>query len=326
MELGGLHHITAVTGDAAGNVSFYTQVLGMRLVKKTVNQDDVSAYHLFYGDEAGNAGTEVTFFDWPHIGPNVPGTGMISAMGLRVPSRRALDWWVERLEGTGITHEGIRDRGGRATLAFSDPEGQRLELVDDGGREGGTPWKDSPVPAEMAIRGLDSVTLIVDRLAPTEQTLTEAMGFRRAGSYPHPEVAAREVIVFESGPGGPGTEVHVEERPEMPRGRLGIGGVHHVAFRTPNDEEHQQWRDHVRRSGLGVTPVIDRFYFKSIYFREPGGVLFEIATDGPGFATDEPLEHLGEKLALPPFLEPHRRQIEAGLRPLPTSGTGRRAA
>jgi glyoxalase family protein len=326
MKLGGLHHITAVTGDAAGNVSFYTQVMGLRLVKKTVNQDDVSAYHLFYGDEAGNAGTEVTFFDWPHIGPNTPGTGMIAAMGLRVPSRRTLDWWAERFEQMGISHGGIEDRVGRATLTFQDPEGQRLELVDDGGKPGGTPWERSPVPAEMAIRGLHSVTLLVERLASTEQTLTQAMGFRRAGSYPHREVASREVVVFESGAGGPGTEVHVEERPEMPRGKLGIGGVHHVAFRTPNDEEHQRWRDQVRRSGLGVTPVIDRFYFKSIYFREPGGVLFEIATDGPGFATDEPLEQLGEKLALPPFLEPHRRQIEAGLRPLPSPSVGRRAA
>ena len=326
MELGGLHHVTAVTGNAAGNLDFYTQVLGMRLVKKTVNQDDVSAYHLFYADEAGNPGTDVTFFDWPHVGKNVPGTGMITAIGLRVPNRSALDWWAERFTGFGVRHDAISDRNGRATLAFSDPEGQRLELVDDGGKPGGTPWKESPVPAEMAIRGLNSVTLAVENMGPTERTLTEVMGFTRSGSYRLWEGASRDVIVFESGPGGPGTEVHVEERPETPPGRLGIGGVHHVAFRTPDDEEHRRWRERVAGARLGVTPVIDRFYFKSIYFREPEGVLFEIATDGPGFVSDEPLEHLGEKLALPPFLEPHRARIELGLRPLPAPGAGRKAA
>ncbi|MDQ3856749.1 MAG: ring-cleaving dioxygenase [Chloroflexota bacterium] len=316
MELGGLHHVTAVTGNASRNVSFYTHVLGLRLVKRTVNQDDVSAYHLFYADEAGTPGTEVTFFEWPHIGPNVPGTGAVGSIGLRVPSRRALEWWAERLDGLGVQHGDLHDRGGRGTLALADPEGQRLELIEDGGKPGGTPWKAAPVPVEMAIRGLDSVTLVVDSLAPTEATLTEVLGFRRAGSHAFPEDGSREVVVFETGPGGAGAEVHVEERPELPSSRLGIGGVHHVAFRTPSDEEHRQWRDRVARARLGVTPVIDRFYFRSIYFREPGGVLFEIATDGPGFATDEAPEHLGESLALPPFLEPYRAQIEAGLRPI----------
>ena len=326
MELGGLHHVTAVTGNAAENVRFYTQVLGMRLVKKTVNQDDVSAYHLFYGDEAGHPGTEVTFFDWPNIGRNVLGTGMIGAIGLKVPSSEALDWWSERLTGLGVHHGEIEDRGGRSMIAFTDPEGQRLQLVEASGKPVGTPWEQSPVPAEMAIRGLDSVSLVVESLRPTEETLTQVMGFRRAGSYPLRDVTSLAVTVFESGPGGPGTEVHVEERPQMPPGRLGIGGVHHVAFRTPNDEEHRQWRERVARAGLGVTQVIDRYYFRSIYFREPEGVLFEVATDGPGFATDEPVEHLGEKLALPPFLEPHRAQIEAGLKPIPSPVTDRRAA
>jgi glyoxalase family protein len=251
---------------------------------------------------------------------------MISAMGLRVPSREALEWWVERFESLGVRHEGIVDRGGRAVLPFTDPEGQRLQLADAGGKPGGIPWKASPVPAEMAITGLHSVSLVVENIVPTERTLTEVMGFRRAGSYQHPEIASGEVVVFESGEGGPGTQVHVEERPEMAPGRLGIGGVHHVAFRTPDDDQHRQWRERVARAGLGVTPVIDRFYFKSIYFREPEGVLFEIATDGPGFATDEPLEHLGEKLALPPFLEPYRRQIEAGLKPIPMPAAERKAA
>ncbi len=320
MELEGLHHVTAVTGNASGNVAFYTQALGMRLVKKTVNQDDVSAYHLFYADERGSPGTEVTFFDWPYLEPNRLGTGMVGAIGLRVSGSGALEWWAERLDRLGVRRGEIKDRGGRATLPFTDPEGQRLELIEDG--DGGVPWDRSPVPKEMAIRGLHSVTLLVESLAPTERVLTEVMGFRRAGSYALPEVTSREVVVFECGPGGPGAEVHVEERPEMPRGRLGVGGVHHVAYRTPDDEQHRIWRDRVSGAGLGVTPVIDRFYFRSIYFREPGGVLFEIATDGPGFATDEDPEHLGERLSLPPFLEQHRAEIEAGLRPIEPVPTG----
>jgi glyoxalase family protein len=316
MELGGLHHITAVTGDAAGNVDFYTRVLGLRLVKKSVNQDDVSAYHLFYADELGSPGTDVTFFDWPDIGPNVPGNGMIAAMGLRVPSRAILERWIERFDKLGVKHGEVEERAGRATLPFVDQEGQRLELVEAGDHLAGTPWRHSPVPADMAIRGLDHVKLVVESLPATEWALTEVLGFRRVGAYQLPCESCGEVAVFEVGPGGPGAEVHVEEAPEAAPGRLGIGGVHHVAFRTPSDSEHRDWRERVSRARLGVTPVIDRFYFKSIYFRVPGGVLFEIATDGPGFATDEPLEHLGEKLALPPFLEPYRAQIEAGLRPL----------
>jgi glyoxalase family protein len=315
MELGGLHHLTAVTGNAPGNVAFYTRVLGMRLVKKTVNQDDVSAYHLFYGDEVGSPGTEVTFFDWPNIGSNVAGSGSIAAVGLRVPGD-ALDWWTRRFDDAMLTHGGIEERNGRRTLAFADPEGQRLVLVADGEKAGFSPWSGSTVPAERQIRGLSHVLLDLDRLAPTEWVLTEAMGFRRTGEYPAPDTAARSVVVFATGPGGPGAEVHVQERPELPPARLGTGGVHHVAFRTPNDEEHRSWRQRIAGTGLGVTQVIDRYYFRSIYFREPGRVLFEIATDGPGFATDEDAAHLGERLALPPFLEPRRQEIEAGLRPL----------
>ncbi|MEA2597448.1 MAG: glyoxalase family protein [Thermomicrobiales bacterium] len=323
MELGGLHHLTAVTGDAPGNVAFYTQVLGMRLVKKTVNQDDVSAYHLFYGDEVGNPGTEMTFFDWPGIGPNIAGAGSIAAVGLRVAGRGALDWWRERLDEAGVALGEVEERNGRPTLPFADPEGQRLVLVADGGNANFSPWAGSTVPADLQIRGLSHVALVVDRMAPTAWVLTEALGFRRGDDYPAPDNPARPVAVFETGPGGPGAEVHVEERPELPPARLGIGGVHHVAFRTPTDEEHQGWQQRIARAGLGVTQVIDRYYFHSIYFREPGRVLFEIATDGPGFATDEDAAHLGERLALPPFLESHRAEIEAGLRPLTGVGVAR---
>jgi glyoxalase family protein len=321
MELGGLHHVTAVTGNAAGNLDFYTRVLGMRLVKKTVNQDDVSAYHLFYADGEGNAGTEVTFFDWPNAGPNVDGTGSVAAIGLRVPGRESLDWWMARFDELGVTHGAIEERGGRWMLPFEDPEGQRLVLVADtgGGMEQGVPWADSPVPADHQIRGLNHVLLAVGQLTPTALVLTEVLGFRQSDSYPSPENPSRNVVVFETGPGGFGTEVHVEEMPDQRSGRVGIGGVHHVAFRTPTDEEHRQWRDRVASYRIGITDVIDRYYFRSLYFREPGRILYEIATDGPGFAVDEDAATLGESLVLPPFLEPRREEIVAGLRPLDTS-------
>jgi glyoxalase family protein len=316
MELGGLHHVTAVTADAPGNLDFYTRVLGLRLVKKTVNQDDVSAYHLFYGDETGSPGTEVTFFDWAGMGPNTPGAGGIVEIGLRVPNRAALDWWAKRFDELGVAHGAIEEIAGYPTLRFADPEGQRLALVAGGSDAGVAPWRQSPVPLEHQIRGLNHVMLAVDRLAPTERVLTDVLNFRRAGDYPSPDNPSLRTVVFDTGPGGPGAQVRVEERPDLPPARLGRGGVHHVAFRTPNDSEHRAWRDRVRAAGIGITDVIDRYYFKSLYFREPGRVLFEIATDGPGFATDEDAAHLGERLALPPFLEPRRAAIEAGLRPL----------
>ncbi|HEX6121877.1 MAG TPA: ring-cleaving dioxygenase [Ktedonobacterales bacterium] len=326
LQLGGLHHVTAVTGDAPRNVAFYTRTLGMRLVKKTVNQDDVTAYHLFYGDALGHAGTELTFFDWPDAGPTRAGTGTIAAIALRAPDRASLDWWARRFDDLGVAHDEIAERDGRATLPFSDPEGQRLELVAPADGEqttaGGAPWANSPIPAAYQIRSLHAVRLAVARLEPTARVLTEAMGFRAAGEYALPAAGdepERRVRVFQTGPGGLGTEVHLEERPDLPRGRVGIGGVHHVAFRTPDDTEQRAWRERLVADGLRATPVIDRFYFHSVYFREPGGVLFEIATDGPGFATDEDPAHLGERLALPPFLEPRRAEIEAGLRPLPTA-------
>jgi len=317
MELGGIHHVTAVTGDAPGNVTFYTDTLGLRLVKKTVNQDDVSAYHLFYGDEIGHPGTEMTFFDWSGIGPHVPGAGTISSTAFRVPDHEALDWWDRRFRELGVAHEGIEERDGRATLRFTDPEGQRLELVHDEGDgvPGGTPWEESPVPRQAFIRGLDSVELTLKSLTPTSTVLTDFMEFRQVGEY---EEGDQKVATYEVGPGGPGTRVRLLERPDLPIYRfVGSGGVHHVAFRTPDEEEHAAWRERLARAGVAVTPVIDRYYFKSICFLEPGGVLFEIATDGPGFATDEDPGHLGEKLSLPPFLEGRREEIEARLDPIP---------
>lgn len=315
MKLTGLHHVTAITRQAVKNVAFYTQTLGLRLVKKTVNQDDISAYHLFYGDSAGHAGTEMTFFDWAQAAPNRDGVGAISATALRVASSDVLDWWAARLDSLGVARSVIEEVAGRATLRFTDPEGQALSLVADGDSAGsGAPWNQSPVPVEKGIRGLDGVTLTVRRLAPTSKVLTEVLSFRQTREYTGAD--GRPIVIFETGDGGPGTEVHLMERPDLPPARPGAGGVHHVAFRTPNPEEQQEWRRRIIGAGLAASEQIDRYYFQSVYFREPNGILFEIATDGPGFATDEDPARLGERLALPPFLEPRRAQIEAGLRPI----------
>lgn len=319
MQLGGHHHVTAITAQAAKNVGFYTQVLGLRLVKKTVNQDDTSAYHLFYADADGSPGTDLTFFDWPHVVQNRNGAGSIAEIALRVPNQEALEYWAERLSEFNVLHQGVIEEGGQELLRFTDPEGQALALVNDrGAPEGGQPWEKSPVPGERFITGLHAVKLMVRDLEPTERVLTEVLGFQHAREYPSPEYPGKAVFVYEVGRGGPGTEVHVEAGEHLPYARQGRGGVHHVAFRTPDEAEQRQWRQRIAEAGLGVTPVIDRFYFKSIYFREPGGILYEIATDGPGFTADEEAGNLGERLALPPFLEPKRAQIEAQLKPLAT--------
>jgi glyoxalase family protein len=322
LTLGGLHHVSAITGDPGLNVAFYTRVLGIRLVKKTVNQDDVSTYHLFYGDELGRPGTEVTFFAFPGAVANRPGSGTISTIALAVPSRASLDWWRQLLDELDVAHGDVTTRGERHALPFSDVEGQRLELIaiedNDRGAIGGEVWPDSPVPAEHQIRGMYAIRTTVANLGPTATTLTETLGFRPSSSYQIVDFDNVEATahVFEVGPGGAGAEMHVIERPDLPLGRPGAGGVHHVAFRTPNDDEHAAWREKIAGEGYNITPQIDRFYFRSIYFREPGHVLYELATDGPGFATDEDAAHLGESLALPPFLEPHRARIEAGLKPI----------
>ncbi len=225
-------------------------------------------------------------------------------------------WWAARLDAHGTAHSGIEERGGRLLLDFADPEGQRLQLVDDGGAPAGTPWAQSPVPTQFALRGLDNVTLTVRKLAPSATVLTAVLGMREERTYVRD---GRQVTVFAMGPGGAGAEIHLEERPDLPWTSVGVGGVHHVAFRTPNADEQAAWMERIRSAGLGTSDLIDRYYFRSLYFREPNGILYEIATDGPGFATDEDPAHLGERLALPPFLEPRRAQIEAGLKPLPTA-------
>ena len=312
MQLGGIHHLTAISAKPRENLAFYTGLLGMRLVKKTVNQDDVSAYHLFYADGKANPGTDLTFFDFP-AAPEQRGTNAISRTGLRVAGEASLGYWRDRLKKAGGVTGEIVEVDGRLTLPFEDGEGQRLVLVDDGGAGPAAPWERSPVPVEHQIRGLGPIVLTVHEMSRTAFVLTEVMNMRRVRNY---AAHGAEIHVFAMGEGGPGAELHVIEDKDSPMARQGAGGVHHVAFRTPDEEQYHAWTRRLSELRVSHSGEIDRFYFRSLYFREPNGILFEIATDGPGFATDEPMETLGEKLALPPFLEPRRKEIEAGLKPI----------
>jgi glyoxalase family protein len=314
MQLEGIHHLTAVSAEISRNHAFYTGTLGMRLVKKSVNQDDVSAYHLFYADGLASPGSDLTFFDWP-VQRERRGTHSITRTGLRVAGEATLAWWQRRFAELGVAHGEIAERDGRLQLDFEDREGQRLTLVDDGGAGEAHPWARSPVPAEHQIRGLGPITMSVPELAPTDAVLTRAMGMAAARDYATPGNAAARTHVYAMGPGGPAAELHVAVEPGLSPARPGAGGVHHVAFRIP-DADYAAWADRLTQLRIPSSGPVDRFYFRSLYFREPNGILFEIATDGPGFAADEPLEHLGERLSIPPFLEHRRREIEAGLKPL----------
>jgi len=319
LDLTGLHHVTAITADAAGNRRFYTDTLGLRLVKKTVNQDDTSAYHLFYADGLASPGTDLTFFDWP-VPRERRGTHSISRTGLRVAGEASLLWWKERLGAQALPVGELATVDGRATLDFEDSEGQRFRLTDDGGRGAAHPWERSPVPAEHQIRGLGPVTISVPRLEPTAALLTRVLGMAELRAYPSPD-GEGEVRVYGMGEGGqaaagPAAELHVAVQPGLPVARQGAGAVHHVAFRTPDVERMHDWTKHLAAAGVPTSGEVERYYFRSLYFREPGGNLFEIATDGPGFAVDEPLESLGERLSLPPFLEGRRASIEARLEPI----------
>jgi glyoxalase family protein len=316
MDLKGIHHLTAVTADVRVNHRFYTQVMGMRLVKRSVNQDDVSAYHLFYSDAAGSPGNDLTFFDW-----SVPrerrGTHSLTRTSLRVSGAASLEWWSARLAEHGVAAGEVAERDGRLTLDFEDPEGQRLALVDDGGQgDEPAPWERSPVPAEHQVRGLGPIVMSVPDLRRTEPVLTRAMNMRPVREYPHPENARHSVHVYEMGRGGPHAELHVAVQPDLPVVSPGAGGVHHVAFRTPTEDEYHAWTARLTEMRIPNSGEIDRYYFRSLYFREPNGILFEIATDGPGFAVDEDPATLGESVVLPPFLEPRRAAIVANLKPI----------
>jgi glyoxalase family protein len=299
MKLEGIHHITAITGDAPANVDFYTRVLGLRLVKKSVNQDDPTVYHLFYADEKGSAGSDLTFFEYPGAARGRPGRGMVHRIAWRVASEDALSFWAERLADEGVPV----GRPGPGVLRFQDPEGLEQDLVVD--ESGDEPLiADHPqVPAEHALRGFDGVRAYTQDAELSRPLLEQALAFEPTADGWEIRGAARG-------------STYAYDPPPAASGIQGAGTIHHVAWASPMDD-HEAWRDAVLRAGGRPTPVIDRFYFRSVYFREPSGVLFEIATIGPGFATDEPQESLGQKLALPPNYEHLREQIERTVTPLP---------
>lgn len=302
----GLHHVTAISGPAQENLDFYAGILGMRLVKKSVNQDDPGTYHLFYADAEGHPGTDLTFFPWVQMAPPRPGHGTAPEVSLAVPPG-SLDFWGPRLERYGVTLGSLTHRFGERTLPLRDPHGMSVALVESESamRRPFTPWEESPVEVAHQIRGLHGARLRERALEGTTAFLERTLGFRKLGTEGSWERWA-------VGDGGSGTWVDIAAAPEEPRGAWGVGAIHHLAWRV-DDEEHQL---EVRRRVEEVvrpTPVIDRFWFRSVYFKEPGGVLFELATDGPGFAVDEDPRHLGESLVLPPWLEEHRARIEAVL-------------
>jgi glyoxalase family protein len=301
----GLHHITAMASDPRQNLDFYTTVLGLRFVKKSVNQDDPGTYHLYYGDYTASPGTILTFFPWAGLRRGRPGTGQAYATAFSVPAG-SLPFWQERFRKLGVRQETIEARFHDQVLPFADPDGLRLELVATQEVDARTAAPAKDVPATAAIRGFHSTTLGLTDPTATAKVLTGSMGYELTTQAGH---RAR----YAAGQGGPGTYVDLLTDPALPRGLNGAGTIHHVAFRVPDDATEVAARNVLLKDGLQVSPVIDRAYFKSIYYREPGGVLFEIATDGPGFAIDEPLDQLGTKLGLPPHLELHRAEIEAAL-------------
>jgi glyoxalase family protein len=301
----GLHHVTAIAGDAQQNLDFYTGVLGLRLVKRSVNQDVPGTYHLFYADAVGHPGTDLTFFPWPDLPPGRRGIGLTNEVALAVPAD-SLEYWAERLARHDVQPEEPTTRFGERTLTFLDVHGLALALVETSDARDFTPWSGSPVPERHQIRGLHAARMAQRDLAPTTRFLTEGMGFRLLGS----EDGWQRYAL---GDGGSGRVLDVQAQPDAPRGTWGMGSVHHVAWRVADADTELAAQRAVRAAGAHATDVIDRFWFESVYFKEPGGALFEIATDGPGFAIDEAAETLGEKLVLPPWLEPRRAEIEQSL-------------
>lgn len=314
MQLLGIHHLTAISANARANHAFYAGLLGLRLVKKTVNQDDTSAYHLFYADGEGSPGSDLTFFEFP-VPRERRGTHAITRTALRVNGLAALDYWRERLQAAKLPLAPIAERDGRLTLDFEDPEGQRLSLIDDGGAGAAFPWARTDVPAEFQIRGLGPIRMSVPELRRSKLFVEAIYGMREVRDFENPDNPATRIHVFEMGEGGPAAELHIAVEPGLPVAVQGAGAVHHVAFRA-NDADYAGWIERYNEIGLRSSGPVDRFWFRSLYVREPNGILFEIATDGPGFAADEPKETMGETLSLPPFLEHRRAEIEAGLTPL----------
>jgi glyoxalase family protein len=303
----GIHHVTAIASDPQRNLEFYTELLGLRLVKRTVNFDDPGTYHLYFGDEVGTPGTILTFFPWPMAARGSPGVGQVTVTSFSIPEQ-SLGYWEQRLSSASIPVERSGNRFEEEVLTFADPDGLKLELVGHAGVKEPRAWSGADVPEEHAIRGFYAVTLSEQGFENTAEVLS-TMGFRRVA-----EDGNR--FRFDVGEGGAGARVDVLCLAEARYGRISAGTVHHVAWRVADDESQLAWRQKLAESHLNVTPVMDRCYFHSVYFREPGGVLFELATDPPGFATDESVGNLGEALKLPSWLETHRQEIEQALPPL----------
>jgi len=312
--LKGIHHVTAITSSAEKNYDFFTNVLGMRLVKKTVNQDDIQTYHLFFADDKGSAGTDMTFFDFPGIPKGQHGTDEISKTSFRVPSDAALDYWVRRFDRLGVQHTGIKPLFGKQTLSFVDFDDQQYQLISDehnAGVESGTPWQNGPIPLEYAITGLGPVFVRVSDVEFFKEVLTKVLLFK--------QIAKEESLyLFEVGEGGNGAQVVVEHNVTLPRAQQGYGTVHHAAFRVEDRSVLKEWIGRLDSYKFPNSGYVDRFFFESLYARVAPQILFEFATDGPGFMGDEPYETLGEKLSLPPFLESKREQIEKMVRPINT--------
>ena len=313
-HLKGIHHVTAITSSAEKNYEFFTYVLGMRLVKKTVNQDDIQTYHLFFADDKGSAGTDMTFFDFPGIQQGTHGTNEIYKTAFRVPTDEAIDYWVKRLDKYEVKHTNVRQLFGKKTLSFVDFDDQQYMLISDEHNKGvaaGTPWEKGPVPLEFAITGLGPVHIRIVEFDNLKEVLEKVMLFS--------EIAKEGSLhLFEVGEGGNGAQVIVEHNTVLPQGRQGFGTVHHAAFRVEDTKVLHEWINRLQGFGFHTSGYVDRFFFESLYARVAHGILFEWATDGPGFMGDEPYETVGELLSLPPFLEPKREQIEKMVRPINT--------
>ena len=313
-QLKGVHHVTAITSSAEKIYQYFTEILGLRLVKKTVNQDDIQTYHLFFADDRGNAGTDMTFFDFRGIQKGVHGNNEIVKTSFRVPNDEALGYWLERFNRLKVTHAGIQEQFGKKSISFADFDDQQYQLISDELNKGvssGTPWQNGPIPLEYAITGLGPVFLRVSNLEALKAMLEKVLQFRKTA-------VEGDFHLFEMGEGGNGASVIVEHNSTMPEARQGFGTVHHAAFRVADMEELKEWIDWLNQVRLPNSGFVDRFFFQSLYARVTPKILFEFATDGPGFMGDEPYETLGEKLSLPPFLEPQRAEIERAVRPIDT--------
>ncbi|MFP7169315.1 ring-cleaving dioxygenase [Terribacillus halophilus] len=313
-HLKGIHHVTAITSSAEKNYEFFTYVLGMRLVKKTVNQDDIQTYHLFFADDKGSAGTDMTFFDFPGIPKGTHGTNEIYKTSFRVPTDAALDYWVNRFDRLQVKHHGIKEQFGKKTLSFEDFDEQQYQLISDELDEGvasGTPWQNGPVPLEFAITGLGPIFVRTAHIDYFKEMLEKVLVFR-------PVAQEGSLYLYEVGEGGNGASVILEHNTILPDGRQGFGTVHHAAFRVEDRAVLEEWIERMNSFQFQTSGYVDRHFFESLYSRIAPGILFEFATDGPGFMGDEPYETLGEKLSLPPFLEPKREQIEKLVRPIDT--------